>query len=313
MDRVDQALALPDFLEQPRGHAAADDVVEQEQGVTLGRHVAEPGEAHDQVHLLELLVDDVDPGLQRRRRVGGVDRLTGEAVEAGAEELDRPLVGHVPGHRDDDPGRRVGLHEVAVDGVAPIFLHGLPGPQDGPAERVTFPDLRGEEVMDQVVGRVLHHLDLLEHNRLFALELLGVEDRVQEDVGQEIDRERQVLVEHLDVEAGVLFGGERVHLTADGVHGTGDRLGAARRGPLEHEVLDQVGHPAAVFGLVARPGLDPHADGDRAYVLHALGDDPNAVRQEALPVAFRHALTSQARGGFAAIGFLSFSLSARAG
>src|SRR2546422_7368424 len=73
-----------------------------------------------------------------------------------------------------------------------------PRAEDRASERMALPELCGEEVMDQVVGRVLHHLDLLEHNRLFALELLGVEDRVQEDVGQEIDRERQVLVEHLD-------------------------------------------------------------------------------------------------------------------
>src|SRR2546426_450057 len=84
-----------------------------------------------------------------------------------------------------------------------------------------------------------------------ALELVGVEERVQEDVGQEIDGERQVLVEDLDVEAGVLLGGEGVHLAADRVHRAGDRLGAARGGPLEYEVLDQVGHPATVLGLVA--------------------------------------------------------------
>ena len=36
--------------------------------------------------------------------------------------------------------------------------------------------------------------------------LLGVEERVQQDVGEEIDGERQVLVEHLHVEAGVLLG-----------------------------------------------------------------------------------------------------------
>src|SRR5213596_2779054 len=104
----------------------------------------------------------------------------------------------------------VGEHRRAI-----VTVHGLARAEDRASERMALPELCGEEVMDQVVGRVLHHLDLLEHNRLFALELLGVEDRVQEDVGQEIDRERQVLVEHLDIEAGVLLRGEGVHLAAD--------------------------------------------------------------------------------------------------
>ena len=61
----------------------------------------------------------------------------------------------------------------------------------------------------------------------------------------------QVLVEDLDVEAGVLFGGEGIHLPTDRVHRAGDRLGAARGRALEHEVLDEMGHPTSVLGLVA--------------------------------------------------------------
>ena len=110
------------------------------------------------------------------------------------------------------------------------------------------PDLRREEVVDDVVGRVLDHPDLLQDHRLLALQLLGVEERVQQDVGQEIDRERQVLVEHLHVEAGVLLGGEGVHLAAHRVHRAGDVLGAAGGGALEDEVLDQVGDAAAGSG-----------------------------------------------------------------
>jgi len=45
-------------------------------------------------------------------------------------------------------------------------------------------------------------------------ELFGVETWMQQDVRQELRGERQVLVEHLDVEAGVLLRGEGVHLPA---------------------------------------------------------------------------------------------------
>ena len=57
---------------------------------------------------------------------------------------------------------------------------------------------------------------------------------------EHVDRERQVLVEHLDVVARVFLGGERVHLAADRVDGLRDVLGAARRRALEEHVLDEM-------------------------------------------------------------------------
>ena len=61
------------------------------------------------------------------------------------------------------------------------------------------------------------------------LDILGGEGRAQHDVGQQVDRERQVLVEHLDVVAGVFLRGEGVELAADRVDRLRDVLGRARR------------------------------------------------------------------------------------
>src|SRR2546422_139287 len=313
MDRVHQALALPHFLEEPRGHAAADHVVEQEERIALRRRVMEAGETHDQMDLLERLADDVHPGLEDRRGCRASGRRLGEALEARAEQLDDTVMGDVARHRDDDSRWDVLLGEMAERRLAVIAGHRLAGSQDRAAERVPLPNLRGEEIVDDVVGRVLYHLDLLEDHRLLTLELVGVEERVEQNIRQQIDRERQVLVEDLDVEAGVLLGRKGVHLAADRVHRAGDRFGAAGGPPLEHEMLDQMGHPAPILGLVARARLDPHPHRPRAHVLHTLRTDSRAVRQEALPVAFLHASTLQARGGVAAMGFFSFSLSASAG
>ena len=288
MDRVDEPLALPHFLEEARGHAAADHVVQDEQGVALGCRVVQAREAHDDVDLLERLVDDVDPGLHDRRRIRAPRGGAGEAVEAPVEEVHDPVVGDVARDRDHDPRRHVLLAEVGEHRVAVVAAHGLTRAEDRAPEGVALPELPGEEVVDQVVGRVLHHLDLLEHDRLFALELLGVEDRVEEDVGQEVNRERQVLVEHLDVEAGVLLGGEGVHLATDRVHRARDGLGGARLGPLEDQVLDEVGHAEAALRLVSGAALDPHPDGDGPDVLHPLRDDTDAARKDALPVPFAH-------------------------
>ena len=63
---------------------------------------------------------------------------------------------------------------------------------------------------------------------------------LHDDVGQDVDRERQVLVEHLDVVAGVFLRGERVELAADRVDRLRDVLRRPRRRALEEHVLDEV-------------------------------------------------------------------------
>ena len=98
------------------------------------------------------------------------------------------------------------------------------------------PDSLGEQIVDHVVGRVLHHArNSWRTTRLLALDVPGVEPGVKQDVGQEVGGERQVLVEHRHVEAGVLLRGERVHLAADRVHRPRDVLGRPGLGALEDQ------------------------------------------------------------------------------
>ena len=73
--------------------------------------------------------------------------------------------------------------------------------------------------MDDVVGVVVVHRDLVEDHVALGLDIVGVQQRVGDHVAEHVDRERQVVVEHPRVEAGVLLGGEGVELPADGVEG----------------------------------------------------------------------------------------------
>ena len=93
------------------------------------------------------------------------------------------------------------------------------------------------------------------------------------DVRQQIDRKRQVLVEDLDVVAGVLLRRERVELAADRVDRLRDVLGRARVGALEEHVLDEVRDAALRVGLVPRAAHQPDADRHRPDVRHRLGDE----------------------------------------
>ena len=58
--------------------------------------------------------------------------------------------------------------------------------------------------------------------------------------GEQLDGERQVLVEHFDVVAGVLLRRERVELSADRVDRLRDVLGGSGIGALEEHVLDEM-------------------------------------------------------------------------
>jgi hypothetical protein len=78
-----------------------------------------------------------------------------------------------------------------------------------------LPEPLGENLVDQVVRSVLHHLDLFDDDLFLPFNVCGAEGRVQHDVRQDVECQREMLVEDLDVVAGILFRRKRVELPAD--------------------------------------------------------------------------------------------------
>ena len=100
-------------------------------------------------------------------------------------------------------------------------------------------------------------------------------------VAEDVDRERQVVVEHPRVVAGVLLGGEGVDLAADRVERRRDVQRAAPRGALEEQVLEEVGGSRAAAGVSSReptPTQTPKV-ADRTPGI-VLGDDPQPAGQD---------------------------------
>jgi hypothetical protein len=120
----------------------------------------------------------------------------------------------IAGRGHDHVRRDVSAAEVLVQRVGCQGVDRLRGSENGPAEGMSLPERLGEQLVDQVVGRVLDHLDLFEDHLLLALDLVGDERRTQHDIGKKVDGQRQMLVEHLDVVAGVFLGGERAMSSA---------------------------------------------------------------------------------------------------
>ncbi len=185
-------------------------------------------------------------------------------------------------------------HRIAFE-----FLYRVFGSQDRLAQRMILPEILGEDFMDQIVRIVLIHLDLFQNHAPLASDILRVKDRVQHQVAEHVHGDRQMLVQHFDVEADTFLGGEGVHVAADGIHLARNFLRGAMLRTLEHHVLDEMGNAVPLQVFIARPGLDPYPDRGGANVLHLLGDEGQPVGQDLatyIPNFLDHELLSTGSG-----------------
>ena len=104
-----------------------------------------------------------------------------------------------------------------------------------------------------------------------------VEDRVLQDVGEDVERERHILLQHLGVIGGALARGIGVEMAADRLDLLGDGAGAAPLGALERHVLEEMRDAVDLRRLVPRADIDPEAERDRVDRVDPVGDDPQAV------------------------------------
>ena len=113
-------------------------------------------------------------------------------------------------------------------------------PRMGLAKRMQAESGALRQVEDQIVGRVASGSDLLKDDMTFALELVGVEHGLGQDVGQDVERLRPVILEDAGVIGGGLHAGRGIDLAAGGFDLLGDGLGGAPFGALEGHVLEEM-------------------------------------------------------------------------
>ena len=80
-----------------------------------------------------------------------------------------------------------------------------------------LPEIQTEEIVDEIVGRVLGLRDLLDHDLALAHDFVLIENRFEKDVREQLGRHLEVVAEDLGVVAGVFLAGERVEHAADRV------------------------------------------------------------------------------------------------
>ena len=170
--------------------------------------------------------------------------------------------------------RRVHLVVVARDRVLRDRRDHLGRADHRPPERVVAEDRLGDQVVHELLRRVLVHRDLLEHDLALGVEL--VEGRREHHVAHHVERRLEVVVGDAGVDDRVLARGGRVQLAAEPVEDLGDLECAEPARSLEEQVLDEVRDARLRRLLVARAGADPVADRGRADVVEPLGDHPLA-------------------------------------
>ena len=94
--------------------------------------------------------------------------------------------------------------------------------------------------MDQIVRRIRLHLDLFQNDALFLFDIFGAKHGMQHQVRQYVERLRQMLVQHLGVEADQFLRGERVEVATNGIHRARNVFGTPFGGTFEQHVLDEM-------------------------------------------------------------------------
>ena len=214
----------------------------------------------------------------RRGKLHGCGVIV-ESPEGRLDELQHLSVVEASRRRDDNVRRLVGALEEDAEVLAAERFDRFAGTENRYAEWVIEPEGGAEFLPEKLLGSILDGAQLLEDHGPLALNLLLLEQRIQNDVRDQLEGILEVNVEHVGVVTSVLFGGESVELTTHGIDLEGDLLGRAIGGPLEQHVLDEVGDTRLFGRFEARTHLHPHTEAGGAYRRHTFGDDDEVIFQ----------------------------------
>ena len=134
-------------------------------------------------------------------------------------------------------------------------------------------------VEDNLLELLVNLLLLADDNVALALDRRRLELRVLEDIGDDVDRGRDVLPEALRVVHGLLAGGVGVEMGTEVLDFELESLLRAAVRALEGKVLKEVSGSVVLLGLRARASVNPHPDRRRLRMGLRLGCDRQAIRE----------------------------------
>ena len=134
-----------------------------------------------------------------------------------------------------------------------------------------------QPVEDDVVRRIQRLADLLQDHAALDLDLIVLEQRVQHDVGNHVQRQQDVVLQHAGVVGGHLARGVGVDVAAHILDRLGNLQRAASPRALERHVFEEMGDTVLLGALVTAAGIDPQAQRGGFQAWHPLCDDAQPV------------------------------------
>jgi hypothetical protein len=168
-----------------------------------------------------------------------------------ADSFDDFLMVKVSCRADDDPAGLIVVFVEPLDLLPSEGLDKICGPQNGIPQGMISPADPIEKIMNQIVWSIFYHLDLLEDHHPFFFHVLRVKKRMQENIRQEVDAERHVLIKDLRIEAGVFSARESIQRSTHRVNLSCNVESCTSFGSFEEKVLDEVGDPVFIGMLVS--------------------------------------------------------------
>ncbi len=165
---------------------------------------------------------------------------------------------HIAGCGDEHIARSVNAMVEVEQHAAFELLDCFACSQDGLAEAVAFPEIAQKGFVEDELGRICLHLDLFENDALFLFDVLAAEDRMQDQVGQDVEREGHMLIEDFGVETDQFLTGEGIEASANRIHRAGDVFGRTRLRALEDHVFNEMRD--AILGSVLHSRTAGHPD-----------------------------------------------------
>jgi hypothetical protein len=213
------------------------------------------------------------------REFRAVAQALGQRREALAGEPHELLMIDRARRREHHARRVIALVHVALQRLAAEAVHRVHRAENGAAKRLARIGRFEKMVEDEIVRRVERLPDLLNDDAAFALEFLGLEDRVLEDVGEQIDGEREVVAENARIIGRHLMRGMRIEMAADGLDLLGDGAGRTALRALEGHVLEKMRDAMLMGALVAGACVHPDADRGRFEMRHVIGHHGETVAE----------------------------------
>ena len=156
--------------------------------------------------------------------------------------------------------------------------HALRRTQNRPCQRMIVKIRFGQQVVHQILRRILHHVDLFEHHAFFLLHFPFIQRSMKHHITQQIQRLRQLFIRHPRMITCAFFRCKRIQNAAHAVHLCGNLLRRAALCAFEKHMLYKMRNAALLRQhFVGRAGADPYAHAHRAKSFYLLGHYANPV------------------------------------